>query len=766
MSTRVALIGNPNCGKTSLFNRLTGANQHVGNWSGVTVERRAGHYRRAGGEVAVVDLPGIYSLDASGDDVALDARIALDHLLGGEPELVVNVVDGSNLERNLYLTAQLVEVGLPVIVALTMCDVPAARRRPVDTAALSARLGCPVVKVNARRGAGVERLRDAIDAGPDPGAAVRMPAYPAPVERAVEALRGPLGEGFSRSRALALLGGDAEAERAPLRVAVAAQRAQLAESVGDDVDIVLADARYGFAREIVAAVVHEAGELSASATDRLDRVLLNRWLGIPIFLAAMYLLFMVTINVGGAFIGFFDILAGALFVDGLGTLITSVGLPGWVRVVVADGAGGGVQTIATFIPIVGTLFLCLCALEDSGYMARAAFVMDRLMRAIGLPGKSVVPLLLGFGCNVPAVLSTRTLESRRDRLTTVMMSPFMSCGARLPVYALFAVVFFPSSGQNAVFALYLIGMAAAVFTGLVLRWTLLRGPPSTFVLELPAYHVPAPRSLVLHTWERLRGFVLGAGRIIVPMVVILTLLGSITIAGGPDGRQSVLDGASRAITPALAPLGIEQDNWPATVGIVTGLFAKEALVGTLDSLYGSLVDDADEDDAFSLRADVGAAMASVGTGLATVADRIANPLGVALDGRASRAAAAADQGVAAGTFAELQRRFDGAAGAFAYLLFVLLYLPCAAAIGAIFRETTAAWTAFAAFWTTAIAYSASIVFYQAATIGRHPESSAAWIGAVLAGLIATIAVLRLAGSRRSGPLPIGPAEPALNGGAS
>lgn len=760
MSVRLALIGNPNCGKTSLFNRLTGANQHVGNWSGVTVERREGRYRHGGREFTVVDLPGIYSLDAPGDDAGLDAKIALEHLLGGEPELVVNVVDGSNLERNLYLTAQLLELGLPVVVALTMCDVPAARRRPADVGELEARLGCPVVKVNARRGSGVERLRTAIDARPA-GAPARGPVYPPAVELAVETLE---ARGFRRSHALALLSGDVEPQGEADRAAVAQQRERLARAVGEDVDIVLADSRYGFVRELVAAVVHEAGELSASATDRLDRVLLNRWLGIPIFLAAMYLLFMVTINVGGAFIEFFDIAAGALFVDGPRSLLESAGMPEWLLTLVA-GAGTGIQTVATFIPIVGTLFLFLCALEDSGYMARAAFVMDRVLRAIGLPGKAVVPLLLGFGCNVPAVLSTRTLESRRDRLITIMMSPFMSCGARLPVYALFAVVFFPASGQNAVFALYLIGMAAAVFTGLVLKSTLLRGEPTAFVLELPAYHVPNPRNLLTHGWERLRGFVLGAGKIIVPMVVVLTVLGSIMVGGGPDGRQSVLDGASRAITPALSPLGIEQDNWPATVGIVTGLFAKEALVGTLDSLYGSLADDGADAEPFSLGGELSAAVASIGANLGALGDKVTNPLGVSLTGKASREAAAAEQGVATGTFAELQRRFDGAAGAFAYLLFVLLYLPCAAATGAIFRETTAAWTAFAAFWTTGLAYCASIVFYQGATFARHPESSVAWIALVLVALLTTIAVLRVAGSRPRGPSLTGRAEPLLEGRA-
>lgn len=754
MSGTVALIGNPNCGKTTLFNRLTGSSQHVGNWPGVTVERKDGRYRYAGMETAVVDLPGIYSLDLASDAVALDARIALEYLLGDEPTAIVNVVDQSNLERNLYLTAQLIELGLPMVVALTMGDLPAARRRMVDTNALAERLGCPVVAVNARRGRGLGRLRDAVVAVSGCEPTSRGPEYPPVVETAIAELHARMAAAGERQRAvrwraLALLGGDAAAAPA-LRQAVDEQRAALEGALGEDIDLVLADHRYGFARDVVERATHQRGEMSATVSDRLDAVILSRWLGIPLFLAAMYALFMVTINVGGAFIDFFDILAGLVFVDAFGELLSDVGAPDWIRVVLAEGAGGGVQTVATFVPIVGMLFLCLSALEDSGYMARAAFVMDRLMRFIGLPGRSFVPLLLGFGCNVPAVLATRTLESRRDRYLTILMNPFMSCGARLPVYVLFAAAFFPSSGQNVVFALYLVGMAAAVLTGLVLKSTLLRGAPTPFVMELPPYRLPEPRSLLRHTGERVKGFALGAGKVIVTMVVALTVAGSITTGGAlaTDGEQSLLDRVGRAATPALAPLGVSQDNWPATVGVFTGVFAKEALVGTLDSLYGTLGGRAGDDVPFSPARDARAALTSVGTNLGALADAARDPLGLAVDVR-SREAAAAAQGVDARTFTEMAHRFDGAGGAFAYLLFVLLYAPCAAATAAIHRETTAGWTVFAVCWTTGLAYIVSTVAYQAATYGRHPASSAAWICGALLALGLTIAAMRVAGSLRS-----------------
>lgn len=753
MSRTVALLGNPNCGKTSLFNRLTGANQKVGNWPGVTVERREGKYRHAGHESSIIDLPGIYSLDPAGDDAGLDALIASEYLLGGEADVILNVIDASNLERNLYLTVQLLELGLPLVVALTMGDLPAARQRPVSADELSAQLACPVVKVNPRRGDGTRALRDAL-AGDVPAAArTAGPAYPAPLEAAVDALcASPAHAGTAPSagrwHALALLSGTpADTD---LDDALAGQRVTLVQALGEDVDIVLADSRYGAVRDLVNAAAPPAGVASRSASDRLDTVVLNRWLGIPLFLAAMYLMFMITIDVGGAFIDFFDILGKAVFVDGVHSVLSALGAPQWLCLL-AEGVGRGVQTVATFIPIVGTLFLLLSALEDSGYMARAAFVTDRVMQLVGLPGRSVVPLMLGFGCTVPAVLATRTLEGRRDRLITIMMTPFMSCGARLPVYALFAVTFFPAGGQNVVFALYLVGIAAAVFTGLVLRSTLLLGGRSTpFVMELPPYRLPSLRGLLIHTWMQLKGFVFGAGKVIVPMIVVLTVLGSVSVGAGsgPGEAPSLLDSASRAVTPAFAPLGIREDNWPATVGIITGLFAKEALVGTLNSLYGEPAR-GNDDRPFSLWHEARTAVASVGDGLAPLVAKASNPV-TAIIGVGSQQSVRADQGVSTGTFTEMRRRFDGQAGAFAFLLFVLLYLPCVAATGAIYRETTTAWTAFAVAWTTAVAFSVSVVAYQSATFTRHAGSSAAWITGILLAFALTVTAMRLVGMRRAG----------------
>jgi ferrous iron transport protein B len=504
--------------------------------------------------------------------------------------------------------------------------------------------------------------------------------------------------------------------------------AAIARELGTDPDIVIASGRYELVARLVQASVRRIHPDLRRWSDRIDVVVLHRALGLPIFLVCMYLLFMLTINVGGAFVDVFDILVGHVLVDGTGLLLDGWGSPAWLTTVLASGVGGGLTTVATFIPILVCLFLLLTFLEDSGYMARAAFVMDRLLRALGLPGKAFVPMILGFGCTIPAVMATRTLDDARDRRIAVAMAPFMSCGARLPVYALFAAAFFPIAGQNVVFALYLIGIAAAIATGLILRRTLLPGPTAAFVMELPPYHLPAARRLLRRTAERTWSFLEGAGRVIVLVVVVLTVLGSLTTDGRFDedaGERSVLAAIGKSITPALAPMGITQDNWPATVGLFTGLFAKEAVVGALDALYGKLtVDEGAAPVRFDLPGALDEAKATVTANLAGLTGRLDDPL--AMD-----VAEAAPEVAMAGTLGAMQERFDGRVGAFAYLLMVLLYAPCVAALGAIWRETGPAWATFAAIWTTGLGYVTAVVFYQLATFARDPLAATAWIAAML-----------------------------------
>jgi ferrous iron transport protein B len=753
----VGVVGNPNCGKSTLFNALTGARQEVGNWPGVTVEKKFGHYRHGGRTFEVVDLPGVYSLGTT-IQISEDERVARDFVLAGEAGLVVNIVDAANLERNLYLTTQLLELRVPMVVAVNMMDIAARRGLELDTRQLSAALGCPVVALVASRGTGVAALKGLIaDLVERPQPPLVEPHYGPAIESAVAGVATGLERmGFAkpRWRALKLIEGDAlltGETGSALEADVVAARQALEAAGSEDSDILIADARFGFVTGIVEHVLTRPREASRTLSDRIDRVVLNRFLGIPIFLVMMYLMFVFTISIGGAFIDFFDQVAGAVLVDGGTRLLDGLGLPTWAVVLLAEGVGGGIQTVATFVPVIACLYLFLSLLEDSGYMARAAFVMDRAMRAIGLPGKSFVPLIVGFGCNVPAIMATRTLDSRHDRVLTIMMAPFMSCGARLPVYALFAAVFFPASGQNLVFALYLIGMLAAVGTGLLLKSTVLKGTVSPFIMELPPYHLPTARTVLLRAWDRLRTFIFRCGRAIVPIVVVLSFLN----AAGPDGSfgnqdsgNSVLSAVGRAIVPAFAPMGMDEDNWPAAVGVFTGILAKEAVIGTLNALYGQ-IDAADGTEAETatpgLGEQIAAAVATIPTNLADAFASLSDPLQLDVSYTEAGVGAAEELEVTPGVFAAMAARFDGQAGAFAYLLMILLYMPCVATVGAIHHEVGWRWTAFAAGWTTGLGWCAAVLSYQAMRFDRAPFTATLWIALCFALLAAAMMALRTAG---------------------
>lgn len=749
---RIALVGAPNSGKSTLFNRLTGANQRIGNFPGVTVERKEGACRLGNRPVTVVDLPGLYSIAVPVDEEGLDHFVARDYLARHGADIVVNVVDATRLEQSLYLTVQLLEMGLPVVVALNMIDTAEEQGLVVDAAALAARLGVPVVPMVAAKGRGVDDLRALLAQGAPPPAAGAVSFDPA-VEAVVADLAGRLAPAARhlhlppRWLATRLLEGDRgllpETDPA-LEEALAEGLRRIENETGEEVDTLVADARFGAAHALAEAVTQRRETRRRRVSEAVDRVVLHRWLGVPVFLLVMYALFTFTINVGGAFIDFFDIAAGAILVDGFGSLLTAIGAPEWLRVVLADGVGGGIQVVATFVPIVGALFLALTFLEDSGYMARAAFVMDRATAAIGLPGKAIVPLIVGFGCNVPGVMASRVLDRASDRIITIAMTPFMSCGARLAVYALFVAAFFPVSGQNVVFGLYLAGVAAAVFTAFVLKRTLVPGEASPFILEVPPYRLPRLRDMLLHAWARLKSFISDAGRVIVAVVVVLSFLGSIGTDGTfghEDSETSVLSAASRAVAPAFAPMGVREDNWPAVVGIVTGVFAKEAVVGTLDALYGARQQDAagGEAEGVDVMAALGEAVATIPANLSRLTSLLTDPLDLQA---AEEEAAAAASGT---TMTALRHGFDGILGATAYLLFVLLYIPCLAVLGAIHRELGGRWALFVALWTTGLAYVVATATYQAGTFPQHPLGSSLWIAGLAAALAAFIAGLRRLG---------------------
>ena len=757
----VGVVGNPNCGKTTLFNVLTGSRQHVGNWPGVTVEKKTGEYSFSGKLIELVDLPGTYSLEAADDQVSLDEKVARDYVASKDADLIINIIDASNIERNLYLTSQLIEMRVPMILVLNMMDAVKQRGVKIDYDFLADQLGCPVVPITASTKEGIHLLKMQINSAaiskPIPSVSIN---YTNALEQAINDISPKLISVASQHQcnlrwlAVRLLEDDTLAKQFAgnaLMPLVAKLQRQVELETDDEIDILAADARYGFVNTLIQGTVCRLNEVSRHTTEKIDHIVLNRFLGIPVFLLVMYAMFMFTINIGSAFVDFFDQSVGALLVDGLSEVMLQLDLPQWFIVLVTQGIGGGIQVIATFIPIIGFLFMFLSALEDSGYMARAAFVMDRFMRMIGLPGKSFVPMIVGFGCNVPAIMATRTLENQRDRILTNLMNPFMSCGARLPVYALFAAAFFPVGGQNLVFGLYLLGIAIAVLTGLIMRHTLFKGESAPFIMELPAYHLPTLRGVFIRTWDRLKSFLFNAGKVIIPMVLVLNFLNALGTDGSfrqENSNKSVLSEIGRALTPAFKPMGIEKDNWPATVGIFTGVLAKEAVVGTLDALYSQLstsTQDSIEKAPFNLQEALLNACATVPKNLSAIADNLLDPLGLNIGTVNDISLAASEQEVKTDTFAAMQQSFDGKSGACAYRLFILLYAPCVAATAAIYRETNVGWTIFVVFWTTGIAYMAATVFYQMMTYSQHPNYSIAWIAGLISLFLLVLFSLWLSG---------------------
>ena len=752
----ISLIGNPNCGKTTLFNALTGSRQRVGNWPGVTVDKKTGNFSFDRHDIEVVDLPGIYSVTPT-SVAGEDEVVARDYLLSGEAQVVVNIIDASNLERNLYLTSQLIEMNVPILVVVNMLDIAKQHKIKLDLDALQKELGCPVIGLVANRNKGIEELKKALVKFLDAPVSTRVSVrYDEVIEKAADSISAELGiKENGRWFAIQFLehapGIEAKFKDVDLKK-VNQVIEETDKHFEGNTDIEITNARYELVSQIAEKVIQRAGDVGSTLTDRIDRIILNRWMGLPIFLLIMYITFLFTQNFGAVFIDFFDILVGGIFVDGLGQLLASWGTPEWLTVFLSNGIGGGLQTISTFIPVVFFMFLFLAILEESGYMARAAFVMDRLMRALGLPGKAFVPLLVGFGCNVPAIMATRTMDRASDRIITVMMTPFMSCGARLPVYVLFATAFWPTNGQNLVFGLYLIGIAAAILTGFLLKRTALPGAAGAFVMEMPPYHIPTLKGVMLRTWDRVRTFMFRAGKVIVVIVACLAFLNSMGTDGSfgnEDSEKSVLSQVGKTIVPVFEPMGIQEENWPAAVGVFTGIFAKEAVVGTLNSLYDTLsVNNAqaaagdtpaeetaateEEAAGFSLSDTFSEAVGTIGKNFAGLAGAFSDPLGINVGDLSDEAAAAEEQGVSLGTIDTIKTLFGSSSAVFAYLLMVLLYVPCVAAVAAIYREVGTKWTIFACAWTLALGYSASTIFYRVANFASAPVYSTVCIVVALA----------------------------------
>ena len=758
----IALAGNPNCGKTTLFNALTGSKQRVGNWPGVTVEHLEGSCKNGDAEYTIIDLPGIYSFSA----YSLDEKVAREFILREKPDLVINIVDASNLERNLYLTTQLIEMKTPVLVALNMMDLAKQNGVRIEVEHLAVHLDCPVVSIVANRNKGIEKLlaktEESLKSGKISSAHV---AYDSVLEKSLELLCEktiPYAEKNlvnHRWLAVKLFEKDELAEKmtkGDLSDLVAEEAEKIEKHTGDEADIVVADGRYGFIHGLAKDVVDRSDELNKTVTDNIDKIVLNRFLGIPIFLLVMYLMFVITMNVGEPFINFFERLCGTIFVDGFKVVLEQMHLPTFLITLMANGVGGGIQTVATFIPPIGLIFLCLSILEDSGYMARAAFVMDRLLRAIGLPGKAFIPMLVGLGCNVPGIMATRTLENNRDRLLSIMINPFISCGARLPVYALFVAVFFRDNAGVILFLIYFTGIFLAILTGLLFGKTILQGETSTFVMELPPYHIPTFRGVMFHTWNRLRGFLLRAGKVIIIVVVCLSFLNSIGTDGtfgNENSKNSLLTATSKKITPIFHPMGITDKNWPATVGLFTGIFAKEAVVGTINSLYAQMditdIDGAEvEKKDFDFWGGVADSFKAISEGFKDFFSGLSDPVGVVgvIDtSKTNMDETAKLLNVKKSTFIAMKRFFPDRFAAIAYMLFILIYAPCLAVIATIYRETNVKWTIFSVTYLTCLAWVISTLFYQASKLTSTPGSALPWLILCIAIIAIFVFVLKRIG---------------------
>lgn len=658
-----ALAGNQNCGKTTLFNQLTGSNQHVGNFPGVTVESKEGVIRGYKDDT-VVDLPGIYSLSPYTNEEI----VTRDFLLNQNPDGVINIVDATNIERNLYLSMQLIELNIPMVIALNMMDEVRANGGTIKIADLQNELGVPVVPISASKNEGIDELIEiAVKTARHRQRPRRQDFCSGAVHRAIHSIAHLVEDHADRIHvpprfaATKLVEGDlpmleklqlSENEKDMVEHSVT----EMEQELGTDREAALADMRYTFIDRLCADSVVKSGESKEHARSvRIDNFLTHKYLAIPIFLAIMMVIFWLTFGVIGAFLS--DLLSEgiALVTDATSAALTAYGINPVVHSLLIDGVFAGVGSVLSFLPTIVVLFFFLSILEDSGYMARVAFVMDKLLRKIGLSGRSFVPMLIGFGCSVPAIMATRTLSSERDRKMTILLTPFMSCSAKLPIYGMFTMAFFPKYRALVMIGLYVFGMLMGIVSGLVLKGTLFHGKPVPFVMELPNYRLPSPKSVCMLLWDKAKDFLTRAFTVIFVATIIIWFLQSFDTRLNPvtDGDAGMLAGIGRFIAPVFAPLGF--GDWRASTALLTGFTAKEAVVSTFAVLTGT---------------------------------NTAN-LPVAL----------------AGIFSPL--------AALSFLVFTLLYTPCVAAVSAVRREMNSGKAALAvAFFQSAVAWAAAFLVYQ------------------------------------------------------
>ncbi len=695
-SITIALAGNPNCGKTTLFNELTGSSQYVGNWPGVTVEKKEGRLK-GHKHILIQDLPGIYSLSP----YTPEEVVTRDYLVKDTPNLIVNLVDASNLERNLYLTTQLLELGIPVIVALNMMDIVRKRGDRIDAAQLSKDLGCPVFEISALKGSGIKEL---VNATVERASlhTVKPPIAP-PFPTALESAIGQIAQIISAQCPINQLKWFAvkvferdEKVTAQLKL-TAGEQARIdgiiegiEQEMDDDAESVITNERYNAIAAITRQSMTKASKNGLTGSDKIDRILTNRWLGLPIFALVMWAVYYISIQTVGAWGTDWtnDVLFGEIIPAKLGTLLNGWGVADWLSSLILDGIIAGVGAVLGFLPQMAVLFLCLGILEDCGYMARVAFIMDRIFRKFGLSGKSFIPMLVSMGCGVPGIMATRTIENEKDRRMTIMTTTFVPCSAKTPIIALIAGAFFPEHSWVAP-AAYFIGLGAIVLSGLILKkCAMFAGDPAPFVMELPIYHLPSLRNLLVHAWNRCKAFIQKAATVIfLSSALIWFLSGYNWQADSVEQNESMLADIGNVAAPLFEPLGWGQ--WQPTMATVTGLLAKETVIGTFGVLYA----DAGEEEATE---HTPADEAEASENAATTEE--------AIDEEEAEIKATGDLLVNTGAFTALS--------AFSFMIFNLLCAPCFAAIGAIRREMNSGkWTSFAIAYMCLLAYVISFLIY-------------------------------------------------------
>ena len=685
------LAGNPNCGKTALFNELTGSTAHVGNWAGVTVDRKEGTYKSKNGEnVGIIDLPGIYSLSP----YTPEEIIARNFIINDTPDLIINIIDATNLERNLYLTTQILEIDCPVVIALNMMDIVEKQGDTIDIDGLSSILGVPVVPISALTGKGVDKLMEVAIKTASKKRDGKSILMNSPIKDAIVQVQTLLEEHNIPHvvfNAVKLLEADSISLENPLlsdhKDELKAVLDKIEENdIYNDVEAIVADLRYKFITEYCSPRIKRKRDVTElSTSDKFDKVLTNKFLGIPIFLVFMFLVFHFTFSESlfgieglpspGVFLQGLAESGVGIFSDFVAGLLETAGASDWVFGFVIDGIIGGVGAVLSFVPQILCLFLFLSILEDSGYMARAAFIMDQIFRHFGLSGRSFLPLLMGFGCSVPAIMGARTLENDRDRKITMLIVPFFSCGAKLPIYAMFTAALFKENSDLVVFGMYLIRIVTAVICAIILKKVVFKDENAPFIMELPQYHCPRAKSLILLLWEKLKGYLFRAGTVILASTIVIWFLSNFSFRlemVGSGSAESILGVFGNILVPFFKPLGFVNgnDGWKAVVAILTGLIAKEAVVSTMGVLYNpSIGGDALEDDI----------------------------------------ARQALLGIIAVSFTP--------ASAIAFMAFNLLSVPCIAAVSAARAELNSKkWTAFAILFWICTAWIVSFLIYNIGTL--------------------------------------------------